>query len=42
MAVLKIERYSTGEIRDRLEVSDSTVLRKLKLIRSTWAREIER
>ncbi|MGE0374707.1 MAG: ECF-type sigma factor [Planctomycetaceae bacterium] len=42
IAVLKIEGYSNGEIRDRLEVSDSTVLRKLKLIRSTWAREIER
>lgn len=39
--VYRIEGYTTEEIAEKLGVSESTVTRKLRLIRLTWAREVE-
>ncbi|MBT6153628.1 MAG: hypothetical protein HOL01_19105 [Planctomycetaceae bacterium] len=41
IAVLKVEGYVSREIAERLGVAVSTVTRKLRLIRSVWARELE-
>ncbi|MCA9111829.1 MAG: hypothetical protein KDA52_17890 [Planctomycetaceae bacterium] len=41
IAVHRVEGYTNDEICELLSVSASTITRKLRLIRSTWAREIE-
>ena len=42
IAVLKIEGYTNREISVELGVATVTVTRKLKLIRATWEREMQR
>jgi RNA polymerase sigma factor (sigma-70 family) len=42
IAVCKIEGYTSKEIADEIGVSKVTIDRKLKLIRETWERELER
>lgn len=42
VAVLRIEGYTHAEIAEKLGVSTRTVIRKLNLVRTRWARELER
>lgn len=42
VAILRIEGYTHAEIAQRLGVSTRTVIRKLNLVRTRWARELER
>ena len=39
VALLKLEGYSNREIADHLEISLSSIERKLRIIRVTWQRE---
>lgn len=42
IAVLKLEGYSNNEICEELDIAPATVARKVRLIRDTWARELEK
>lgn len=42
VAVMRIEGYTHAEIAEKLGVSTRTVIRKLNIVRSRWARELER
>ena len=41
IAVLKIEGYSNDEIQERTGIASATLMRKLKLIRSTWHQALD-
>lgn len=41
IAVMKLEGYANHEIRQQLVISPATLMRKLKLIRSTWQQAID-
>ncbi|MFG0332507.1 MAG: ECF-type sigma factor [Maioricimonas sp. JB049] len=42
IAVLRIEGHTHAEIAEKIGVSTRTIIRKLNLVRSRWARELER
>lgn len=42
IAVRRIEGYSYEEIAERLGISKATVTRKLRLVRETWQKELEK